>query len=106
MCVGAIMLVVSIFGAVGAFKESTLLTNLVHTTFLIFILIINFYCIVQYGCLLTIVFILEVAAAVYATLLQGEVREMLTRTMKNALEVYPTYEPAQVAVDFMQRNVI
>lgn len=84
--VGAVMMVVALFGVVGAFKESTMLTNI-------------------YGLLLALVFIVEVVAAVYAIVMQGEVYKMLSRTMNESIWAYPEYDEAATAVDFMQRNL-
>lgn len=56
----------------------------------------------QYGGLLLIVFALELSAAVFATLLQGEVANMLMRTMFDTLNAYPTNPYAARAVDMMQ----
>lgn len=56
----------------------------------------------QYGVLLLIVFVLELSAAVFATVLQGRVGDMLERTMFETLRAYPNYPYAAQAVDLMQ----
>ncbi|KAJ6632653.1 CD63 antigen [Pseudolycoriella hygida] len=86
VAVGVVMLVVAIFGAIGAFRESTLLTNI-------------------YACLLSLVFILEISAAIAGFVLQGQVREMLVRTMNESLGAYAKYDSANTAIDFMQRSL-
>lgn len=50
-------------------------------------------------------FILEISAAIAGFVLQGQVREMLVRTMNESITAYTKYETATVAVDFMQRSV-
>jgi len=84
--VGFVMLVVATFGVIGAFKESTMLTNI-------------------YACLLSLVFVLEISAAIAGFVLQSQVREMLIRTMNQSMSAYTTYDTATVAVDFMQRSL-
>jgi len=86
VAVGVIMLIVAVFGVAGAFKESTMLTNI-------------------YACLLSLVFILEISAAIAGFVLQTQVREMLIRTMNQSITAYNTYESAAVSVDFMQRSL-
>jgi len=86
VAVGAVMLVVAAFGVLGALKESTMLTNI-------------------YACLLSMVFILEISAAIAGFVLQGQVREMLIRTMNQSLHAYTTHDTATVAVDFMQSSL-
>jgi len=86
VAVGFIMLVVALFGVLGAFKESTMLTNI-------------------YACLLSLVFILEISAAIAGFVLQSQVREMLVRTMNQSITAYNKYDSAAVAVDFMQRSL-
>jgi len=86
VAVGFVMLVVATFGVIGAFKESTMLTNI-------------------YACLLSLVFVLEIAAAIAGFVLQSQVREMLIRTMNQSITAYTKYETATVAVDFMQRSL-
>jgi len=86
VAVGVIMLLVAIFGVVGAFKESTMLTNI-------------------YATLLLLVFILEISAAIAGFILQGQVRDMLVRTMNQSMMAFNKYESASVAVNFMQNSL-
>ena len=51
------------------------------------------------------IFVLQVAAAISAYVLQGQVEEMLLRTMNKALELYSEQEYVADAVDFMQSVV-
>lgn len=84
VAIGCIMLCVSIFGCFGAFKESTAMINI-------------------YGVLLAIVFILEVAAAISAFALHGQVEEMVRRTINESMANYNSSENVRESVDFMQR---
>lgn len=86
IAVGCIMLLVSTFGCVGAMKESTMLINI-------------------YGLFLFLIFILEIAAAIAAFCLQGDVRDMLIRTMRHSIEEYNTNQLIANDVDFMQRGL-
>lgn len=58
-----------------------------------------------YACLLSLVFLLEISAAIAGFVLQGQVREMLVRTMNQSITAYSKYESATIAVDFMQRSL-
>lgn len=78
------MMVVSIFGCVGAVKESTAMINI-------------------YGVLLALVFILEVAAAISAFALRGQAEEMVRRTINQSMASYSTNAHTEQSVDFMQR---
>lgn len=84
VAIGIIIMVVSIFGCIGAIKESTAMINI-------------------YGVLLALVFILEVAAAISAFVLRGEVEEMVRRTLNESMASYNTKPYIQDSVDFMQR---
>lgn len=59
----------------------------------------------QYGVLLTLVFVLEVVAAIYAAAQQSHIRGMLERTLTYGLQAYPDDVNSASAVDFMQKNV-
>jgi len=83
VAIGFIMLFVATLGAYGAIKESVMLINL-------------------YGVFLFLVFILEVAAAIAAFVMQTQVREMLERTMSESLADYEDNEYTRHGVDFMQ----
>lgn len=63
------------------------------------------YSICQYGVCLFLVFILEVAAAIAAFVMQSQVREMLVRTMNEALVAYEKDTTVAAGVDFMQTGV-
>lgn len=84
VAIGVIMMFVSIFGCIGALKESTAMINI-------------------YGVLLAIVFILEVAAAISAFALQGQVKEMVRRTVNESMASYNSNANKAQSVDFMQR---
>ncbi|XP_055541241.1 CD63 antigen [Wyeomyia smithii] len=84
VAIGSIMIVVSIFGCIGAVKESTAMINI-------------------YGVLLALVFILEVAAAISAFVLRGQVEEMVRRTINESMASYSTKPYVEQSVDLMQR---
>ncbi|XP_054744015.1 CD63 antigen [Anastrepha obliqua] len=83
IAIGFILLLVAALGAYGAVKESVMLINL-------------------YGFCLFLVFILEVAAAIAAFVMQTQVREMLVRTMNESIQAYDDNVYVQDGVDFMQ----
>lgn len=60
---------------------------------------------VKYGVCLFLVFILEVSASIAAFVMQGQVREMLVRTMNESLANYESNEYIQAGVDFMQSGL-
>lgn len=62
-------------------------------------------CPFQYGVCLFLVFILEVSAAIAAFVMQSQVREMLIRTMNEAMINYESDTNVEAAVDFMQTGV-
>lgn len=84
VAIGFIMMFVSIFGCIGAVKESTAMINI-------------------YGVLLAIVFILEVAAAISAFALRGQVEEMVRRTINESMASYNANPNVAQSVDFMQQ---
>lgn len=84
VAIGFIMMFVSIFGCIGAVKESTAMINI-------------------YGVLLAIVFILEVAAAISAFALRGQVEEMVRRTINESMASYKGNPNVRQSVDFMQQ---
>ncbi|XP_061387782.1 tetraspanin-6 [Musca vetustissima] len=86
IAIGFILLFVATLGAYGAIKESVMLINL-------------------YGVCLFMVFILEVSASIAAFVMQGQVREMLVRTMNDSLANYEKNEYIQAGVDFMQSGL-
>lgn len=67
--------------------------------------ILHHYTPQQYGILLLVVFVAELTGAVFATLLQGEVANMLIRTMFDTLHAYPVNPYAAQAVDVLQDKV-
>ncbi|XP_065076945.1 tetraspanin-7-like [Ochlerotatus camptorhynchus] len=84
VAIGFIMMFVSIFGCIGAVKESTAMINI-------------------YGVLLAIVFILEVATAISAFALRGQVEEMVRRTINESMASYNGNPNVAQSVDFMQQ---
>uniref|UniRef100_A0A1B0B299 Tetraspanin n=1 Tax=Glossina palpalis gambiensis TaxID=67801 RepID=A0A1B0B299_9MUSC len=86
IAIGFILLFVATLGAYGAARESVMLINL-------------------YGLCLFIVFILEVSASLAAFIMQGQVREMLIRTMNESLAEYEDNPYIQGGVDFMQSGL-
>ncbi|XP_067620645.1 CD63 antigen [Eurosta solidaginis] len=83
VAIGFILLIVATLGAYGAIKESVMLINL-------------------YGVSLFVVFILEVAAAIAAFIMQTQVTSMLIRTMNESIMTYDDNDYVQTGVDFMQ----
>lgn len=83
---GFIMFMVAMLGAWGAIKESVLIINI-------------------YGVALFLVFILEVAAAIAAFVLQGDIHVMLVRTMNESMYQYEHSPYLQNGVDFMQSGL-
>ncbi|KAL9706015.1 hypothetical protein quinque_009533 [Culex quinquefasciatus] len=83
VAIGFIMMFVSIFGCVGAVRESTAMINI-------------------YGVLLALVFVLEVAAAISAFALRGQVTEMVRRTINQSMVSYNSNHYVAKSVDFMQ----
>ncbi|KAI8043782.1 tetraspanin-6 [Drosophila gunungcola] len=86
VAIGTILIAVATLGAYGAVKESVMVINL-------------------YGVCLFLVFILEVSAAIAAFMMQSQVREMLVRTMHQALEQYDHDPKVKAGVDFMQTGL-
>ncbi|KAH8418883.1 hypothetical protein KR222_009070 [Zaprionus bogoriensis] len=86
IAIGFILIAVATLGAYGAVKESVMLINL-------------------YGVCLFLVFILEVSAAIAAFVMQTQVRDMLVRTMNEAVVNYESDDNVMTAVDFMQSGL-
>ncbi|EDV99476.1 tetraspanin-7 [Drosophila grimshawi] len=86
IAIGFILIAVATLGAYGAVKESVMLINV-------------------YGVCLFLVFLLEVSAAIAAFVMQSQVREMLMRTMTDALADYETDTNVAAGVDFMQSGL-
>lgn len=60
----------------------------------------------MYGVLLLLIFFLQVGAAISAYSMTGEINDMLTETMNEALDEYHSNnEYTQATVDYMQENV-
>ncbi|XP_030377433.1 tetraspanin-6 [Scaptodrosophila lebanonensis] len=83
IAIGFILIAVAALGAYGAMRESVMVINL-------------------YGVCLFLVFILEVSAAIAAFVNEGQVRDMLQRTMNQALAEYNNDDLVKDAVDYMQ----
>ncbi|XP_055595578.1 CD63 antigen [Uranotaenia lowii] len=84
VAIGFIMMIVSVFGCFGAFRESTAMINI-------------------YGVMLAVLFILEIAAAISAFALRGQVGEMVRRTIGESMAKYEKDVYVSDSVDFMQR---
>lgn len=59
----------------------------------------------QFGLLLLVVFIMEVAAAISAYVMHGQVTTMLIRTMNESWMAYDDNEYIAKGIDFLQTNV-
>lgn len=109
IAIGFILIFVATLGAYGAIKESVMLINMVSREFLILFLknILKFIDLFfpQYGVCLFLVFILEVSASIAAFVMQGQVREMLIRTLNQSMADYESNEYIQAGVDFMQSGL-
>lgn len=84
--IGILILLVAIFGCIGAVKESTAWINM-------------------YGLLLLFIFVLQVVAAIFAYSLQGQIRDMLLKTMNESLHEYEEDPVVSDTVDFLQGSV-
>jgi CD63 antigen len=105
---GVILLIVALFGCIGALRESTLLINVVSNkpAILRVVYLKKYFCLTfKYAVLLSLIFILQIAAAISAFILRGQVKDMLIRTMNDSLENYVDNKKVAEAVDFMQSNV-
>ncbi|CAO1420702.1 unnamed protein product [Diamesa serratosioi] len=80
------LMLVSICGCIGALKESTMIINI-------------------FGLLLLVVFIMEVAAAISAYVMHGQVTTMLIRTMNESFMAYDDNEYMTKGIDFLQTNL-
>lgn len=86
IAIGVIMFFVSLFGCIGAFKQSVLLVNI-------------------YGSLLFIILILEVSAAIAAYVMRGDVDVFLDRKMRETIEETDTNPEIKEAWDFTQERL-
>ncbi|XP_047504583.1 CD63 antigen-like [Pieris napi] len=84
--IGVIMLFVSLFGCIGALKESTCLVNI-------------------FAVILSLVLVLEVAAAIAAYTLRGQVARMLDENLRDSLPYYYTYPDVTDSYDFIQNRL-
>ncbi|XP_049866818.1 CD63 antigen-like [Pectinophora gossypiella] len=84
--IGIIMLFVSLFGCVGALKESTCLVNI-------------------FAVILTLVLVLELAAAVTAYVLRAQVEDILDENLRTALPYYYEKPEIEAAFDFIQSRL-
>lgn len=84
--IGILILLVAMFGCIGAVKESTAWINM-------------------YGILLFFIFVLQIVAALFAYSLQGQIRDMLLKTMNESLYEYETDEYISDTVDLLQESL-
>ncbi|KAG6442161.1 CD63 antigen [Manduca sexta] len=84
--IGVIMLFVSLFGCIGALKESTCLVNI-------------------FAVILSIVFVLEIAASIAAYALRGQVTTMLDTNLRDTMPKYYRNPEVQDAFDFIQSRL-
>ncbi|CAK1552579.1 unnamed protein product [Leptosia nina] len=84
--IGVIMLFVSLFGCVGALKESTCLVNI-------------------FAVILSLVLVLEIAAAIAAYTLRGQVTKMLDENLRDTLPYYYTNSEVASSYDFIQSRL-
>jgi CD63 antigen len=84
--IGIIILLVSIFGCIGAVKESTAWINV-------------------YGVLLLLIFVFELITAMVAFSMQGKIHGMLNTQMHSAINDYEADEYVAETVDFLQQSL-
>lgn len=84
--IGIMMLFISLFGCIGALKESTCLVNI-------------------FAVILSIVFVLEIAAAIAAYSLRNQVTGMLNENLRVTLPYYYENEEVEDAFDFIQSRL-
>ncbi|XP_014368155.2 CD63 antigen [Papilio machaon] len=84
--IGVIMLFVSLFGCIGALKESTCLVNI-------------------FAVILSVVLVLEVAAAITAYAMRAQVSEMLDDNLRSTLPYYYEKPEIEAAFDFAQSRL-
>ncbi|KAK4876411.1 hypothetical protein RN001_012833 [Aquatica leii] len=83
VAIGIIIFLVSMFGCIGAIRESTFLVNL-------------------FGMFLSILLILEISAAIAAYVMRSDISEGIEENMLEALDEYKTMYNAKESWDFMQ----
>ncbi|XP_050086977.1 CD63 antigen [Anopheles aquasalis] len=83
IAIGIILLIIALFGCVGALKESTVMINI-------------------YGTLLLSVFILQLAAAITAFVLRGQVELMVRQKIFNSMAEYKNIPGYYNSIDTLQ----
>ncbi|XP_026501429.1 CD63 antigen-like [Vanessa tameamea] len=84
--IGVIMLFVSLFGCIGALKESTCLVNI-------------------FAVILSLVLVLEISAAIAAYTLRSQVADMLDENLRETLPSYYNKPEVTDAFDFIQSRL-
>ncbi|XP_063359695.1 CD63 antigen-like [Cydia amplana] len=84
--IGVMMLFISMFGCIGAWRESTCLVNI-------------------FAVILSLVFILEVAAAIAAYSLRSQVIDMVDDRLRIAMPYYYENQEVTDAFDFIQNRL-
>ncbi|XP_046965000.1 CD63 antigen-like [Vanessa cardui] len=84
--IGVIMLFVSLFGCIGALKESTCLVNI-------------------FAVILSLVLVLEISAAIAAYTLRSQVADMLDENLRETLPLYYNKPEVTDAFDFIQSRL-
>ncbi|CAH2074530.1 unnamed protein product, partial [Iphiclides podalirius] len=84
--IGIIMLFVSLFGCIGALKESTFLVNI-------------------FAVVLSVVLVLEIAAAITAYAMRARVSQMLDDNLRATLPYYYQNAEVEAAYDFVQSRL-
>ncbi|CAH0718812.1 unnamed protein product, partial [Brenthis ino] len=84
--IGVIMLFVSLFGCIGALKESTCLVNI-------------------FAVILSLVLVLEISAAIAAYTLRAQVSDMLDSNLRETLPSYNWSPEVQEGFDFIQSRL-
>uniref|UniRef100_A0A182LRX5 Tetraspanin n=1 Tax=Anopheles culicifacies TaxID=139723 RepID=A0A182LRX5_9DIPT len=86
IAIGVILLVIALFGCVGALKESTAMINV-------------------YGVLLLIVFVLQLAAAIAAFVMRGQVEMMVRQKIFDSMADYKQVEGYRNPIDMLQNTL-
>ncbi|XP_053675304.1 CD63 antigen-like [Anopheles nili] len=86
IAVGIILMVIALFGCVGALKESTVMINI-------------------YGALLLIVFILQLSAAIAAFVMRGQVEQMVRQKIFDSMADYKEQEGYHNPIDTLQNTL-
>jgi len=84
--IGILILLISFFGCVGAIKESACWINV-------------------YGFLLFLVLLLQVSAAISAYALQGQVHNMVIKTINDSMHQYQDDEYVRETIDYLQMSL-